>query len=126
MIYALTVILLAAAAVGEAAACDPVLTALFTPIRPHVGRYEVCATATPVPDDAEALEALDAFGSAGTYDRARLARVYGGTRVRVQRSWRQQDGEFVSITRLSPYPDAALTRLNSGTLEIRFIVSRGL
>jgi len=126
MVYVLTLILLAASGGREAAACDLALTALFTPIRPHVGRYEVCTTSAPVPDDAEALEALDAFGSAGTYDRARLARLYGGTRVRVQRSWTQQNGEFVSITRLSPYPDAALTRLISGTLEIRFIVSRGL
>jgi hypothetical protein len=126
MIYALTFILLAASAARETAACDPVLTRLFTPIRPHVGRYEVCTISTPLGEDAEVLEALDAFGSAGTYDRAKLARVYGGRRVRVQRSWTDRGGEFVSITRLSPFPDASLTRLDSGTLEIRFIVSRGL
>jgi hypothetical protein len=126
MIYALTLILLTLVAGGDGNGCDPVLAALFTPIRPHIGRYEVCTSATPLPEDAETVEALDAFGSGGSYDRAKLARLYGGTRVRVQRTWAARDQEFVSITRLSPYPDATLTHLDSGTLEIRFIVSRGL
>jgi hypothetical protein len=126
MIYALTLILLAATAGGAAAPCNPVLAALFTPVRPHVGRYEVCTAPEPLGEDAEALEALDAFGSAGTYDRAKLARLYGGTRARVTRSWTRTSGEFTSITRISPYPDATLTRLIPGTLEIRFILSRGL
>ena len=69
----------------------------------------------------EALEALDAFGTAGTYDRPALARLYGGTRVQVARGWRRTGARFESITRLSPYPDALLTRLLPGTLEIRFI-----
>jgi hypothetical protein len=55
-----------------------------------------------------------------------LQRLYGGTRVRVQRSWRASEAEFVSITRLSPYPDAALTRLHPGTMEIRFAIPRAL
>jgi hypothetical protein len=127
MIYALTLILLALAADGAPATCDPVLTAMFTPIRPHVGRYEVCTMPAPLDDPGtEALEALDAFGAAGTYDRARLARLYGGIRVRVARAWTRNGPEIVSTTRLSPYPDPALTRLNYGTLEIRFIVSGGL
>ncbi|HKB12199.1 MAG TPA: hypothetical protein VKD69_16170, partial [Vicinamibacterales bacterium] len=82
MIYVLTLILLAAAgAVDAPQACDPVYAALFTPIRPHFGRYEVCTSPDPL-DEAgtEALEPLDAFGSAGAYDRAKLARLYGGTR----------------------------------------------
>ena len=127
MIYALTLILLIVGAADGAATCDPVLAWLFTPLRPHVGRYEVCTTPVPLEEaGAEALEALDAFGAAGAYDRARLARLYGGTRVRVARSWSRNGQEFVSITRLSPYPDASLTHLEPGTLEIRFIVSRGL
>ena len=126
MIYALSLILLAAAAGGAPASCDPVLAALFTPVRPHVGRYEVCAVSEPLGDDSDALEALDAFGAAGTYDRARLARLYGGTRARVSRSWTRTSGEFISITRISPYPDATLSRLLPGTLEIRFILSSGL
>jgi hypothetical protein len=107
--------------------CDPVFTALFTPIRPHVGRYEVCTTPAPLDDNqGDALEALDAFGTAGPYDRPKLARLYGGTRVRVTRSWTSAGGEIVSITRISPYPDPAFTRLLPGTLEIRFRISRGL
>ena len=69
----------------------------------------------------EAMEALDAFGTAGTYDRPRLARLYGGTRVQVARGWTRTGNRVESITRLSPYPDATLTHLMPGTLEIRFI-----
>src|SRR5262245_35954528 len=127
MIYVLTLILLAAAPADAPWTCDPTLTALFTPVRPHMGRYEVCTSPAALEDaGSEALEALDAFGTAGTYDRARLARLYGGTRVRVARSWTDNGPDIVSITRLSPYPDATLTRLLAGTLEIRFTVSRGL
>jgi|SRR5262245_293351 len=127
MIYALTLILLAAAAGDTPETCDPAFTALFTPMRPHVGRYQVCTSEAPLDEpDAESIEALDAFGTAGTYDRARLARLYGGTRVRVARSWSENGREITSITRLSPYPDATLTRLLPGTMAIRFTVSRGL
>ena len=125
MIYALPLILLAAGG-GVASSCDPALAALFTPMRPHVGRYEACTASEPLGEDADALEALDAFGAAGTYDRARLARLYGGTRARVTHSWTRTSGEFIAITRISPYPDPTLSRLIPGTLEIRFIVSGGL
>jgi hypothetical protein len=116
--------------------CDPSLTALFTPPRPELGRYEVCTTSESIeqalaegksaePRDAiEPLEALDAFGTAGTYDRAALARLYRGTRVRVARRWQQRDNQFVSETLLSPYPDPTLTKLNPGTMVIRWIASR--
>jgi hypothetical protein len=106
------------------ATCDPALTALFTPARPVLGHYEVCTTEHPLEGDAESLEALDAFGAAGSYDRAALQRLYGGARVRVQRSWTASPHEFVSTTRLSPYPDASLTRLLPGTMEIRFTIRR--
>jgi hypothetical protein len=123
MIYALTVIFLAASLNAAEITCDPALTALFTPLHPELGRYEVCTTAAPLDGDAEALEALDAFGAAGSYDRAKLARLYEGLRVRVTRSWTTTpDGGFESITRLSPYPDATLTRLLPGTMEIRWML----
>jgi len=123
MIYALTVIFLAASVNAAEISCDPALTALFTPLHPELGRYEVCTTAAPLDGDAEALEALDAFGAAGSYDRAKLARLYEGLRVRVTRSWTTTpDGGFESITRLSPYPDATLTRLLPGTMEIRWML----
>jgi hypothetical protein len=116
--------------------CDPLLTALFTPPRPELGRYEVCTASAPLETAAndegtasqelriEALEALEAFGAAGPYNRAALARLYGGTRVRVARRWRQHGNQFVSETLLSPYPDATLTHLNPGTMVIRFTVDR--
>src|SRR5229473_7226337 len=88
MIYANPFIILAIVAALEGApyTCDPALTALFTPARPELGRYEVCTTDQPLEGDAEALEALDAFGASGSYDRAALQFLYSGARVRVQRS----------------------------------------
>jgi hypothetical protein len=116
--------------------CDPLLGALFTPPRPELGHYEVCTTPAGLESAAaetgtrgqevriEALEALDAFGAAGPYNRAALAQLYGGTRVRVVRRWQQRGNQFTSETLLSPYPDATLTRLNSGTMVIRFTLDR--
>lgn len=116
--------------------CDPLLAALFTPPRPELGRYEVCTTSAPLETAAaqeqtasrdvriETLEALDAFGTAGPYNRAALARLYGGTRVRVARRWQQRGDHFISETLLSPYPDATLTHLNPGTMVIRFTLDR--
>jgi hypothetical protein len=95
-----------------------------------LGRYEVCTTAEPLEalttasDQIEALEALDAFGAAGPYDRAALARLYGGTRVRVARVWTESAGGFESVTRLSPHPDRSLTHLVPGTMEIRWRLPR--
>ena len=130
MIYATALILLAGAArsaSGQTASytCDPALTRLFSPAGPSLGRYEVCTAPEPIGDEqGEALEALDAFGTAGTYKRSALARLYGGMRVRVVRRWTETGGRFESITRLSPYPDASLTHLLPGTLEIRFTIDR--
>jgi hypothetical protein len=105
--------------------CDPALARLFTPAHPRLGRYEVCVSSEPIQPlnggPVEALEALDAFGAAGSYDRPALSRLYGGTRVQVARGWTLEGNRFESITRLSPYPDASLTHLQSGTLEIRFV-----
>jgi hypothetical protein len=124
--------ILAATAAGKAPlyTCDPALTALFTPPHPQLGHYAVCTTPEPLEAlvgtsaQPEALEALDAFGAAGPYDRASLARLYGGTRVRVVRGWAESAGRFESFTRLSPYPDRSLTRLLPGTMEIRWTLAR--
>jgi hypothetical protein len=119
-------------------ACDPAFTRLFTPPRPLLGRYQVCTTDEPLdrlvagpasttPErygEIEALEALDAFGAAGTYQRSALSRLYGGTRVRVVRGWAAPAGQFESITLLSPYPDASLNRLLPGTMSIRWVGPR--
>ena len=112
--------------------CDPALAALFTPRAPRLGHYEVCADPRPLtevapPDSTvEAIEALDVFGTAGAYDRPRLARVYGGTRARVARQWTRPSQGFQSATFISPYPDPALTRLEPGTLVIRWFCDCGL
>ncbi|HEY7290735.1 MAG TPA: hypothetical protein VH583_12940 [Vicinamibacterales bacterium] len=109
--------------------CDPQLAGLFTPPRPTLGSYEVCTTAASIDESvsadvqaapAEQLESLDAFGSAGAYDRTALAQLYGGRRVTVVRGWRVVGDRFESMTFLSPYPDPTLSRLESGTLIIRF------
>jgi hypothetical protein len=108
--------------------CDERLTALFTPLRPQRGRYEVCTTARPltnVADRAWAVETvgpLDAFSPAGPYDRAALARLYGGQRVEVARGWVEVDGRFEAMTLISPYPNASLTALETGTLVIRYFL----
>ena len=135
MIYGNVLVVLALAAqvrqsslprTASGGGCDPALAGLFTPARPELGRYEVCITNDPLEGDAEPLDALDAFGAAGSYDRAKLQRLYGGTRVRVARTWTATATTFVSTTRLSPYPDATLTHLHAGTMEIRFVIRRGL
>lgn len=111
-------------------AADPALTARFTPIRPVLGRYEVSVDPRPVADvvtgPLEVLEAVDAFGTAGSYDRAALIRLYRGRRVQVSRSWAfhtdpARNGDFESLTFISPYPDPSLRQLFSGTLIIRWI-----
>ena len=116
--------------------CDPALTALFTPARPSVGRYQICTTAQPLDHiiaeaadgphygPAEMLEPLEAFGAAGPYDRAALARLYDGKRVRVARGWIERRDRFESITLLSPYPDASLTHLLPGTMIVTWAAPR--
>ena len=123
-----------AAGVAVVLTCDPELAHLFTPPRPVFGQYEVCTTAAPLAEVArrehqgkpiiEELEALDAFGAAGVYDRSALARLYGGRRVRVARGWSLSGDRFQSVTLLSPYPDASLTHLQEGTMVIRWVPSQ--
>jgi hypothetical protein len=126
MMYATALIILAMVAdpKGSPYVCDPALTALFTPPHPQMGRFEVCTSAEPLTGETEALEALEAFGAAGPYDRTALARLYGGTRVRVAHTWTTSADRFVSVTRLSPYPNASLSRLLPGTMEIRWTLQR--
>jgi hypothetical protein len=106
--------------------CDPTLTALFTPRHPRLGRFEVCTDPRPLAEvvpagwAVEALEVLDAFGAARSYDRAGLARLYGGVRARVARGWTRTPDRFESRTYISPYPNAAMTSLEWGTLVIRW------
>jgi hypothetical protein len=111
--------------------CDAALTALFTPARPQLGRYEVCTTPDPISEVVEAgrdiasAAPLDAFGAAGAYDRAGLAQLYGGQRVRVAYAWTESAGRFESLTFISPYPDRSMRALLPGTLVIRHILEGG-
>jgi hypothetical protein len=120
--------------------CDPALTRLFTPPHPRLGHYEVCTTPdtieqivqdggpiVPREDSAgsrvhygpvEMLLPIDAFGAAGPYNKSAVARLYGGGRAKVARGWRQVGNQFESVTLISPYPDASLTRLERGTMVI--------
>jgi hypothetical protein len=108
--------------------CDPVFAALFTPLHPQMGRYEVCAHTESLSSmirsgwRVEATSPQDAFGSAGLYNRAALARLYRGQRPLVARGWIDEPGRFESLTLISPHPNPALTRLEPGTLIIRFIL----
>jgi hypothetical protein len=106
--------------------CDTRLTALFTPRHPRLGRFEVCTDPRPltavVPAGwtVETLDALDAFGAPRSYDRAGLARLYGGVRARVARGWTWTADRFESLTFISPYPNTPMTSLEPGTLVIRW------
>ncbi len=113
---------------SRAMACDPLLTALFAPAHPQLGRYEVCTSAAPLAVLAhpgwlvEMAQPLDALGTAGRFNRGRVARLYGGRRVQVARGWIRHGDELESVTLISPYPDVSLTRLMPGTLAIRHFV----
>jgi hypothetical protein len=122
MIYAITLTILSYT-------CDPVLTRTFTPRRPRVGAYDVCVTAEPLElarSDGftyaapEQLDPIDAFGAGGAYDRSKLAQLYHGERVTVVRGWRAIGDRFESVTLLSPYPDASQTKLEPGTMIVRY------
>jgi hypothetical protein len=110
------------------ARCDEGLTKLWTPLRPQLGRYEVCTSPQPLSALAgpgwlvETLPPLDALGGAGPYRRPAVARVYGGRQPAVARGWVERDGRVVSITLISPYPNRDLTALEPGTLIIRYHV----
>ena len=117
----------------SAESCDPQLTWLFAPGHPHWGHYEVCTLPRPLDRVAlegftyttvEFLEALDAFGAAGSYSRPALAQLYDGRRVAVIRGWRDTATRFESVMQLSPYPDRSLSRLEPGTMIIRWIAER--
>jgi hypothetical protein len=143
MIYAILLILLAgpfAAPAPPVFACDAALAALLTPRQPVAGRYEVCTTPASLDEvladtrgperrvgGVQALDPLDAFGTAGPYDRSALSRLYGGRRARVVHAWSQDSRGLVSITYVSPHPNASFTALEPGTLAIRYTLeNRGL
>jgi hypothetical protein len=67
----------------------------------------------------QSLLPFDAFGQTGRYDRYKLAQVYGSRHAEVARGPVGRNGVVTeSWTLVSPYPDPALDRLQSGTLLI--------
>src|SRR5688500_19233559 len=91
--------------------CDPALAGLWTPAHPQLGRYEVCTTSRPLTEiagpawDIETVPPLDAFGTAGSFDKAAVARLYGGRWPSVARGWVAGTGRVEGLTPASPYPD---------------------
>jgi hypothetical protein len=123
---------------GQAA---PLLARIFTPRHAPAGAYQVAVLPQGIAEATRAVrealnpsarpdapagawvtrteDALDAFGTAGTYDRSRMARLYSGHGPSVVRAPVVRDGVTVaSVMLCSPYPDATLTRLEPGTLVI--------
>ena len=80
---------------------------------------------SPIPSwTIESVAPLDAFGAAGSSNRAAVAQLYGGRRPTVARGWTTENGRFLSITLVSPYPNRELTALEPGTLIIRVLRHR--
>jgi hypothetical protein len=139
---AFAVVLACAALAGDVVAATaawrdtPGYLALFTPA-PHRADYRAAVSPLGLDDVLRALGAddalirapgawsprsqlpADAFGRSGTYDRWKLARLYGARQPRVARGARIADGGAIeSWTLVSPYPSPDLTRLEPGTLLI--------
>lgn len=59
----------------------------------------------------------DVFDGAALFDRARLARLYGGRPIRVARGPMIENGRVThTVLLVSPYPEPDLEHLNPGTL----------
>ena len=115
----------------------PEYVRLFTPWRAHTEAYHAYVSSHDVRDVLGQLESdpllihppgawtpsavlpPEAFGLTGSYDRAKLARLYGARRALVARGPRGEGGRPTqSWTLISPYPDRTLERLEPGTLLI--------
>jgi hypothetical protein len=124
----------------------PALARLFTPLQAPVGTYTVTVLTEGIdaalervkqvlaPDaqpgrppgswQVQQADPLEAFGTAGVYDRSKVARLYTGRRVSVVRGPVERGRKVVAaVTLISPYPDATLSRLEKGTLVIVFYVA---
>ena len=68
--------------------------------------------------EPKAMIPFDAFGRTGSYNRWKLAGLYGSRRARVARGPRVDHGRTESWMLVTPYPDPSLQRLETGTLII--------
>ena len=92
--------------------------ALVAPPDARAAAYRAYVSAADLDEALRAL-AADAFGTAGRYDRSRLARLDGARRPRVARGARRAaDGVVEAWTLISPHPDLDLQRLERGTLLV--------
>jgi len=73
----------------------------------------------------QAMIPYDAFGLSGSYNRWKVAGLYRSRRAQVARGPRVDQGQTESWTLISPYPDEALQRLESGTLIIVLRIPSG-
>lgn len=115
----------------------PSFLTLFAPTGPRAGSYRIYvspldldATLQQLSDDSalvrtpgawepHAVLPLDAFGQTGSYNRWAVVRLYRGSRPRVVRGARRENGQITeSWTLISPYPDTTLQRLEPGTLLV--------
>ena len=115
----------------------PEYVRLFTPLRAHTESYRAYVSPRSMGDVLRQLESdlsllsppgawtptallsSDAFGLSGSYDRAKMARLYGARRALVARGPRGGGGRPTQAwTLISPYPDRNLERLEPGTLLI--------
>lgn len=74
------------------------------------------------------MNAAEAFDGAALFDRARLARLYGGRAPQAARGPIIEHGRVTAVVLLlSPYPDPDLDRLHPGTLimVVRFAPGPG-
>jgi hypothetical protein len=131
-------VLLACAAVRSAESWRdaPEFIGIFTP-GAHRGAYHASVSETPLDavltglaDDPSLVRTpgawtprsrpvLDAFGTSGSYDRWKLARLYGSRQPRVARGARTGEGGITeSWLLVSPYPSDDFTQLEPGTLRI--------
>ena len=115
----------------------PEYVRLFAPKGAHTGAYRAYVSPLDLQDVLTQLEGepsllrppgawtpvgllpSDAFGQTGSYDRWKMAKLYGSSRVMVARGPRG-DGERPreAWTLISPYPAPSLDRLEPGTLLI--------
>lgn len=120
------------------------LTRRLTPLTVAEGTYRIYVSEAPLDVRVEALRAADPAHApgeweveqadvlgvlgptAGIADRARLARLFGGRRLRVARGAIRNGARLVAYTILSPYPDPTLSGTDGGTLVIVFQVPQGM
>jgi hypothetical protein len=115
----------------------PAYRPLFAPRKAHSDAYRMYVSTLDLDAALRALAAddsllrppgawqaqpvlpFDAFGQTGSYDRWKLARLYGARRPLVARGPKAENGRIVeSWTLVSPYPDPSFERLEPGTLLI--------